>query len=558
MKRLYNHYFPTPPYLAMNSFAIDISDQSIKYGELVATSSGPCLGKYGREKIPAGAVVSGKIEREDDLVNILKKIKKKENINFVRVSLPEEQIYLFTLSLPKISKQNIRDMILFQIEEYIPLKAPDCIFEYDTISEEGQDIVVEVVAIAKETVESYLSVFRKAELVPLSFEIEAQAIARSVLPSGDQSAVMIVDFGDARTVVSISKNNRVFLTTTLAIGGIDLTNMIAKNFSLSFEEAEKMKHEYGLNKVSEVQNLFSAILNGISVLRDELNKQLVYWETHNSNNPNHEKIDRIILCGGDANLAGLSDYLELTMKVKVVNANIWVNVLDIKNQVPEMSFEESLSYATVLGLSLGGYLYKSQPVINILPSKEKASILMQYWLRFFTTLFNMVAVAGVIACLLLFPSYFLSKAREDLMTSRLEIFNQQNPDLTGNNMDKITSDINTKLAILNKEESAYKISDKVLNNILESRTKGIIFSQVVFNKKAVVVAVAEDTALPQAKSNTSEVATLDIHGVAQSRDALRIFKTTLDNNPNFSKVDLPISNYLEKTDLIFMISITLK
>ena len=61
MKRLYSHYFPTPSYLSMNSFAIDISDQSIKYGELLPTSQGLRFGKYGEEKITDGIVSSGKI-----------------------------------------------------------------------------------------------------------------------------------------------------------------------------------------------------------------------------------------------------------------------------------------------------------------------------------------------------------------------------------------------------------------------------------------------------------------------------------------------------------------
>ena len=102
----------------------------------------------------------------------------------------------------------------------------------------------------------------------------------------------------------------------------------------------------------------------------------MYWETHDSSNPEHEKINRIILCGGDANLAGLADYLQLSMKMKVENADVWINILDTKNSIPEMSFEESLSYATVIGLSLGSYIYKSQPVINVLPDEDVSVILI--------------------------------------------------------------------------------------------------------------------------------------------------------------------------------------
>jgi type IV pilus assembly protein PilM len=574
MKKLYNHYFPTPSYLAMDSFAIDISDHSIKYGELVTTSSGLRLGKYGRETIPLGIVVSGKIEKEDELIKILKKIKEKEKIKFIRVSLPEEQMYLFTLTIPKSNSENIKDMIMLQIEEYIPLKAPDAVFDFDIVSEDNQNILVEVVAIANSTIESYLSVFDRVGLIPLSFEIEAQAIARAVIPNGDNSPVMIVDFGDSRTGVSISKNGRVFLTTTLSFGGVDLTKMIAKNFSLSFDEAEKMKHGYGLNEVSKAEDIFPAILNGISVLRDELNKQYVYWETHNNNNVNHEQINHIILCGGDANLAGLSDYLELSMKIKVESANVWVNIFDKEDLIPEMSFEESLGYATVLGLALGSFMYKSQPVINILPSEEKKILHREYWMRFFTMFLNLLALAMITSTLLLFPSYFISKSRESIIETKLETFNKENPDLTSNNIDKTIADVNSKLAILNKGEIPYKITDKVINNILSSRTSGITFSQILFGKKTITVSDSTknpnfdtelDVTLTPAPTpstikkvdKTIEVSTLEIHGIADNRDSLRNFKTTLDNNPNFSKVDLPISDFLEKSDLIFTISITM-
>jgi len=539
MKRLYNKYFPTPSYLSMRSCAIDISDKSIKYGELVPTHSGIRLNKYGKEKIPEGVVVSGKIEQENGLIKILRKIKEKENLHFIRVSLPEEQMYLFTLTVPKVNDNNLRDIILLQIEEYVPLKAPDSIFDYDIIREDDKNIFVEVVAIASATIESYLSVFDKVGLVPISFEIEAQAIARAVIPANDMGPVMIVDFGDARTGVSISKNGRVFLTTTLSIGGTDLTNMIAKNFSLSFDEAEKMKQEYGVEEASQAKNIFPAILNGISVLRDELNKQYTYWETHNSNNEKHEQINHIILCGGDANLAGLSEYLESSMKIKVENANVWVNILDTENSVPDMSFEESLSYATVLGLSLGGYAYKSQPVINVLPPNKKSLLHREYWIRLFTVMLNLVTVLSIVASILLFPSYFLSKLKEGLVESRLEAFNRDNPDLKNGNLNTTISDINLKLENLAKYQPTYSVSEKVFNNILSSRTEGITFSQILFNKKG-------------------DISTLDIHGIATNRDALRNFKSTLDNNQNFSVVNLPISDFLEKSNLPFTISITIK
>lgn len=542
MKRLFNYNFPTPFYLAMNSFAIDISDQSIKYGELIPTSSGLRLGKYGKEKIPEGIVVSGMIEKSDEIIKILKNLKEREKMHFIRVALPEEQMYLFSIHIPKTDEKNIRDAILLQIEEHIPLKASDVVFDYDVVFEKESSMLVEVVAIASNTMDGYLSIFDRAGLVPISFELEAQAIARAVIPVGDMSPIMIVDFGDSRTGVSISNHGRVFLTTTVAFGGLDLTKMIAKNFSLSFEEAQRMKHEYGLDKVAEAENIFPAILNGVSVLRDELNKQLSYWETHDhdKDEKTEQKIARIILCGGDANLAGLSDYLELSMKIKVENANVWINVLNTKEDIPEMTLDESLSYATVIGLALGGYTYDSQSVINILPCREKKILRKEYWQRFTTMFMNLIAVLGALAILLLFPAYFLSNTRESMVEEQLRVFNEENPGLTTENIDKVKNDINVKLNTLAKSETLYQFNEKVLDNVLSSRAEGITFSQILFNK------------------NGSDTPMLDIRGVAKNRDSLRNFKTVLDNNPNFSNVDLPVSNFLEKENLNFNISILIK
>lgn len=540
MKQLYNPYFPTPSYLSMESFSIDISDQSIKYGELLATPLGLRLGRFGKEKIPTGVVVSGKVEKEDALVDILKNLKKRENLKFVRVSLPEEQMYLFTLSLPKANSKDLRDMILLQIEEHIPLKAMDTVFEYDIISTSEKNMLVEVSAIAIATVDGYLSAFNKAGLTVLSFELEAQAIARAVVPIGDKEPTMIVDFGDTRTGVSIVHDGKVFFTTTLDMGGINLTNMIAKNFSLSFEKAEEMKHSYGLDGISNIEDIFPVILNGISVLRDELNKQYQYWKNHENYGISHDEISRIILCGGDANLTGLSDYLEASMKIKVEHANAWVNISDMKLSVPSMSFEESLGYATVLGLALGGYSYEVNSIVNVLPEEEKRSLRKEYRKRFAVVSLTFCSFLILAITLLLVPAYLFSVSKQKIVEAKLEDFNLENKQIANLDLDTTISDINNKLGLLVSSKPEYSVSSDILDIILTSRPQGVTFSQIIFVKK-------KDKPL-----------SVDIQGKAINRATLRNLKTALEDNPKVDSANLPISDFLEKTNLDFTISVIFK
>jgi type IV pilus assembly protein PilM len=524
----------------MNSCALDISDLSIKYGELLATPAGLRLGRFGQEKIPPGVIISGKIEKEVELVEILTDLRKRQHLRFVRISLPEEQMYLFTLSLPKMKREAIRDTILLQLEEHIPLQAIDTTFDYDIVSLDEQTIFIEVLAIATTMIESYLSVFRASGLVPLSFELEAQAIARAVIPKGDPSPVMIIDFGAARTGVSIAHHGRVFFTTTLDIGGSNLTSMIAKNFSIPIEKAEELKRSHGLDGASGAGDIFPVILNGLSVLRDELNKQYLYWKTHGDEGTTHQELSRIILSGGDANLSGLAEYLESSMAIKVENADAWVNISDMTLSVPEMSFEESFGYATILGLCLADYIQAPSTMINVLPEGEKKALRKEYWMRYVSVTLSLFALTAAFATLLLFPSYYFSKSKTLVAENRLEAFNRANPEIASHNLDAILADTNSKLALLASTRLDSPVSDVILSDIVALRPKGIVLSQILYNEP------------------TDKVKAIEIRGTASDRATLRTFKSSLDANPHFSLVTLPISNFLEPSNIHFSISITVK
>lgn len=357
MKQLYSKYFPTPQFLAMSSYSLDISDQSIKYGQLNLTKNGLNLGSYGTVKIPKGVIESGKIVMQDQLVKVLKELKKKENIKFVRVALPEEQVYLFTLSLPKIEGSDLREMILLQLEDHIPLLAVDTLFDYDILSEKDNSFFIEVVAIAAETINSYMDAFKETDLIPVAFELEAQSIAESVIPRGEKDTVMIVDFGEARTGISIAVDGKVIFTSTFDMGGNVFTEMIAKNYGISFSEAEDKKIYFSGNNSDSGEDLFPITLNVMAVLRDEINKHFSYWTTHqDENGKTRDPISRIILCGGGANIPGLSLYLSASFKTKVEYAKAWVNISSMEESIPSMTQRESLSYVTMLGLALGDYI----------------------------------------------------------------------------------------------------------------------------------------------------------------------------------------------------------
>ena len=349
--------FPVPKFLLFSSVGLDISDQSIKYAELVRMRGGLELGRFGSVAVPPGVIASGKIQDSKKLITILSDLKMKEKIQHIRVSLPEEQLYLFKMRIPAVPGNQVRNTIELQLEEHIPIKAPETVFDYRLIAEYDDVYDLQVSALPEETVESYLSVFRAAELEPLSFELEMEALARAVVPLGDVSTIMIVDFGETRTGISVVSGHIILFTTTLDLGGTALTASIQKALNVSFSEAEKLKKSEGLARGGN-QEVFSILLNSLSILRDEINKNYIYWHTHkDEEGKDRPNIEEIILCGGDANLIGLVDYLAASLHVRVTLADPWVNINSLERYIPDIRHEEILGYATALGLALGDYYH---------------------------------------------------------------------------------------------------------------------------------------------------------------------------------------------------------
>lgn len=345
--------FVPPKFLLMPAVGVDISDRSIKYAELVNTKGEKDLGRWGEAPLDSGIIEEGKIVDPERLAKALKAVAQIQNLSFVRAALPEEQVYFFRMQVPDGTKEDIRASLELMLEEHVPILAAETVFDFEVTSHEKGKVEVAVTAASRVIVDSYVEAFEKSGLTLLSLELEAEAVARAVIPKDDSIAHLIIDFGETRTGIVVSHGGQVRFTSTVSMGGKMLTDMLAKHFNVSFEEAEKMKREYGLRRNLPNQDLFSLLLNNIAVLRDEINRHFIYWHTHpDENGKQRPPIEEIVLVGGDSNLAGLSDYLSTSLHVKVSVGDIWTNVNLPKIDVPEISRNDSLGYATAIGLAL--------------------------------------------------------------------------------------------------------------------------------------------------------------------------------------------------------------
>jgi len=349
---------PPPTYISLPSVGVDISDTSMKYVSFkpsLKSDKVRILDLWGDIDIPANVLQRGEIKDLKIMTEVLKEFKTKTNAEYIRVSLPEERAYIFETEIKKsVSLKEIQNLLEFRLEENVPIAARDAVFDYEIVPGSTKNNVWEVVVAAyqRETILQYYEACRAAGLTPLSFEVEAQAMARAVVPASSNDTFMLIDFGKTRTGVGILSKGSLLYTSTIDIGGGQLSQVLRKTVGdLAESELTAIKNTKGLIKSVGDNSVYEALLSTISVIKDEIAARMQYWHLKDSMSE-IRRIKKIFLCGGSINLNGLPEYLTESLGVDCERADVWANAFRTDFIVPPIDLRHSYGYATAIGLAL--------------------------------------------------------------------------------------------------------------------------------------------------------------------------------------------------------------
>lgn len=355
-------FIPPPNYITMPSVGVDISDTSLKYIQFEKDSrSGMTLElkHWGDIDIPEGALKRGDIKEVDALTRVLTEVQNKTKTEYVRVSLPEERAYIFETEIKRgTSFKEIRGTLEFRLEENVPLSPRDAFFDYDVVEDDLRAGVyrVLVTAYARDTIMGYYEACRAAGVIPISFEVEAQAIARATLPKGDHGTHMIVDFGKTRTGVGIVHRGSLMYTSTIEIGGVELSAALRNQLGEKTEsELTTIKNTLGLVRGVDDSTVYDALMSTMSAIKDEIAIRMQYWNTRDLEREERQ-IESIILCGGSVNMKGLPGYFSETLGIGAERARVWDNAFNLSETIPPIGRRYSYGYATAIGLALADHM----------------------------------------------------------------------------------------------------------------------------------------------------------------------------------------------------------
>ncbi len=345
--------FEPPRYLSFPFSGIDLSTSGVKVVRLKETMHGFILANYAQTRIPAGAYVDGDIVDHTGIVDAVKTTCKKADVTRANATLPESKSYLFETEAVGTRKSQWRIAVEQHIDEFVPLPPQEIAFDIvDVGRTKDGNTQIAGVGFARRVVGDTLSVFDDARISIRALEGEVFAIARALLPPGNDSTVLIIDVGKTTTKISIVERCIPRFATTVGIGGHALTLAVQKYFGVTEMEARKVKVEHGIVPAPGNEEYLAAMLSSVSAIRDEIIRRLEYWQSRAALSGPHKPIERAILVGGNASVRGLPEYLEGALQVPVMAGDVFTNLASRDRWVPELDYTESLAYATAIGLAL--------------------------------------------------------------------------------------------------------------------------------------------------------------------------------------------------------------
>lgn len=350
--------FPPPDLMSFPCVGVDVSDTSLKYIQFEKShghTGSLEIKHWGDIDIPLEVVERGNVHDVPKLAEALKEVKEKTGAQYVRMSLPEERAYLFETTVDaRTPYKEIRGLLDFRLEENVPLSPRDAYFDYAIVGADLESHMhrVVVAVYARSTINSYYEACTLAGVVPLSFEIEAQAIARATVPRSQDGTYMIVDFGKTRMGVGIVHKGILMYTSTMEIAGRQMSEDMRKILGdVPESELTKIKNTKGLTRARDNEKIADVLHKYAEDIAEELSIRIHYWHSRGVDRE-ERAIKKVIVCGGSANLFGLPEFLSEKLEVPTERAHVWTNAFELDEYIPQISRRHSYGYATAIGLAL--------------------------------------------------------------------------------------------------------------------------------------------------------------------------------------------------------------
>lgn len=341
---------------------LDISSSAIKLVELNQDGQGAwVLERCASEPLDSEWIVDGNIEKFDEVADALKRLLKKSGTRakHVALALSHSSVITKRIILPgALSEQELEVQVESEASQYIPFPLDEVSLDFCVIgpnSKNPSDVDVILAATRKEKVEEVNNLAVLVGLKPVVVDVESYAshLAAgrwiSQLPNaGEGDLIALIKVGARNFSLQIVRNGEVLHDSEQGSGGAQLTQLIARQYGISTEEAELKKRtgELPADYAEAVLHPF------VASMAQDIMRALQFFFT---STPYHS-VQHIAMFGGSAAIEGLAQALQEQVKLPVHLLNPFEK-MSLAGTVHQSKMKiDAPMYLTACGLAMRRFL----------------------------------------------------------------------------------------------------------------------------------------------------------------------------------------------------------
>ena|SRR3989338_7804792 len=291
---------------------------------------------------------------EKEVVELLRLILKEMKVQTTEAvaSLPVFSAFTTVLDFPGMSPADLEKAIPFQAKQYIPVPLSEVALDWTKVGEFTDErgfkhMRVLMVSVPQEQIKKYQRIFRLAGLKLSALELESLSLSR-IFGGDDPTPTVIVDIGSRSTNIAFLEQGQLRFNAQSDFAGASLTQALATSLGITPLRAEELKKERGIIGVGPGFELSTIMFPFLDAIINEVKSSILKYQ---SQFPQALKIERLMLAGGGANLAGIETYFEKEFDVPIVKAAPFAQFEYPQDMTPMLS-ELNPLMSVALGLVL--------------------------------------------------------------------------------------------------------------------------------------------------------------------------------------------------------------
>ncbi|MBU2063970.1 MAG: type IV pilus assembly protein PilM [Candidatus Omnitrophica bacterium] len=278
------------------------------------------------------------------------------------------------LSLPLMPDNELKESVKWEMEQNISYPIEEATIDFlvcgEIIRAGAKNVELEVISAKTEEIKESMHFYARNRLNIKEITMEPFCLWNVFQKSNlwkEEDTIALIDIGAKTTKISIFNNNVLRFTREIFFGGDTITELIAKESGIGFEEAEQAKIKYGL---SDNAAYYATIAASLKQMTSEIGRSIGYYKGQF----HIDRIDRMVFYGGGSRLINLEKFVSEELGIFAEAANPFNGLLF--DQTSFVNFEEFMAFfAAAIGAALTSGDAKRP---NLLPAEFKKDTKRQF------------------------------------------------------------------------------------------------------------------------------------------------------------------------------------